>query len=192
MINFFPIIFLSLISYSVSAAEDVNNSKVIDVCNANVAFMADVKNADKNITLSDSASLHMKQYLSEKEPSGYKVASNVICQKLNGIEYTGSAKEWQGFINNTISGLMKKGGENLQFTLVGSNDSHYASDYVSTFDHREYIINGVFNKHEQIIYNLAVLDKKNNTMYTLVVSGGKVVNEEIKQEFKRLVKSFTL
>jgi|GEM_PF-3598003 len=196
MIKFCLTVFISLMSYSVYA-EDLSYSEETAVCDGSISFTAEINSANRVITLSDSASLDMNQYLSEKVYDGYKVASNVICQKLNGITYTGSAEEWQGFINNTISGLTKSGGENLQFTLVGTEDSQYSSTfenmrYVSNLDYREYTINVTFNKHKQVLYNLAVLDKKYNTMYTLGVSGEVTVDEKIKQEFERLVKSFIL
>ena len=188
MIKILLISVLTLLSSFDVTAETESNKDVVQACDSFITFSADVQNAENTVKVSESVAIAMKQFYSKTTVDGYKVASNVICQQLSGVKYSGSTEEWQGFLNNTVAELMQKGGTDLQFMIVGSDDAIYQSAY----DHKEYIIHGTFKKVDQIIYNLAVLDKKNNTLYTLSVSGGKVVNKEIKAEFKRLVKSFTL
>ena len=63
---------------------------------------------------------------------------------------------------------------------------------MGSLDYMEYIFTGDIGGNKQVIHNLAVLDKANNQVITLSVSGNEKVTQEIKDEYHRLVSSFSL
>ena len=62
---------------------------------------------------------------------------------------------------------------------------HLLNDFVV----KEYIFTADADGNKQIIKNLALLDKANNSVYTFSVSGNEIVEAEISEEFTRLVAS---
>lgn len=159
------------------------------VCNASLALNAKPIVKQQTIKLNDKVSIDMKQYLSTHSHKGVAIADNTICQKLNGAKYTGSNEEWIGFINNAVNGLKNSGGKEMMLKLMAEEkDKVYKGDN----PHREYYFEGDFGGNSQVIYNLAVLDKRKNIIYTLSVSGAFRARTIVKEEYKRLVKSFKL
>ncbi|MCG7566511.1 hypothetical protein MHM95_09430 [Pseudoalteromonas sp. CnMc7-15] len=156
-------------------------------CAITIAFKGQAQSRSQQAQLSPKVTLELKQWVDTHSVKGVKVASNVICQHLDGQAYTGSQQEWQAFIDRGIKGLLKAGFKDMQFTRVGSDAELYQGPHKSL----EYIYRGTKDDNRQHIYNLAVLNKATNELVTLSVSGNEAANESVYQEFKRLVDSFS-
>ncbi|WP_462180706.1 hypothetical protein [Pseudoalteromonas gelatinilytica] len=159
-----------------------------EACNFDIKFSSEPKEKQQTLNIGDGVDLNLKQFVSVKQIRAANIASNVTCQHLVGQKYTGSQQEWQGFVKNALQGLMNAGFKDLQFTRVGQDDAIYEG----TLDNMEYSFTGVIDKNKQIIHNLAVLDKSNNQVVIISVSGNERVAAEIKEEYTNLVKSFSL
>ncbi len=167
---------------SIIQAADANG------CRFDIKFLTMPKIKKQTIDASPTVKLFLKQYLATQTRNGADIASNVMCQQLIGQQYTGSQQEWAGFIDNGIKGLLKAGVTDIQFTKVGDNDAAYKGPLGNI----EYVFTGNNGGNKQVIHNLAVLDKANNQVITLSVSGNEKVTQEIQDEYKRLVNSFSL
>ncbi|MCQ8881329.1 hypothetical protein NQS96_05860 [Pseudoalteromonas shioyasakiensis] len=159
-----------------------------EACNFNIKFSSEPKEKQQTLNISDGVDLNIKQFVSVKQIKAANIASNVTCQQLVGQKYTGSQQEWQGFVKNALQGLINAGFKNLQFTRVGQDDAVYEGK----LENMEYSFTGAIDKNKQIIHNLAVLDKSNNQVVIISVSGNERVADEIKEEYTNLVKSFSL
>lgn len=159
-----------------------------EACNFNIKFSSEPKEKQQTLNISDGVDLNIKQFVSVKQIKAANIASNVTCQQLVGQKYTGSQQEWQGFVKNALQGLINAGFKNLQFTRVGQDDAVYEGK----LENMEYSFTGAIDKNKQIIHNLAVLDKSNNQVVIISVSGNERVSDEIKEEYTNLVKSFSL
>ncbi len=157
-------------------------------CNAKVTFLTEAKTRSQVLQLAEGVSLELKQSVASQAEEGAKIASNVICQLLNGASYTGSSQEWQNFIDSANKAMVQKKFEEVTLTMVGDSERVYKG----TLDSKEYIYTAKTPNGKQYIYNLAVLDIANNAMYTLSVSGHESVNAAVATEYRRLVKSFHL
>jgi hypothetical protein len=162
---------------------DANNT-----CKFNIKFSSDPQVKEQQLNVAPNVDLNLKQFVATKQVKAANISSNVICQQLVGQYYSGSEQEWQGFIKNGIQGLLKAGFKELQYTKVGSDDAAYTG----SLDNMEYIFTGDISGNKQVIHNLAVLDKANNQVITLSVSGNEKVTQEIQDEYQRLVNSFSL
>lgn len=156
------------------------------ICQFDIEFATKAKQKSQAIKASPTVTMKLKQFVATKSLKGAKIASNVMCQHLIGHAYTGSEQEFASFIDNGIKGLLKAGLEDLQFTRVGTNDAAYKGELANM----EYIFTGDNSGNKQVIHNLAVLDKSNNQVITISVSGNEKVANEIKSEYQRLVNSF--
>ncbi|MFY8285255.1 hypothetical protein AAEU31_17275 [Pseudoalteromonas sp. SSMSWG5] len=159
-----------------------------EACNFDIKFSSEPKEKQQTLNISTGVDLNLKQFVSIKQIKAANIASNVTCQQLVGQKYTGSKEEWQGFVKNALQGLINSGFKDLQFTRVGQDDAVYEGD----LENMEYSFTGTINKNKQIIHNLAVLDKSNNQVVIISVSGNERVADEIKEEYTNLVKSFSL
>ncbi|MDP5213577.1 hypothetical protein ORJ66_11040 [Pseudoalteromonas tunicata] len=159
-----------------------------DACKFDIKFSSESTQRAQQLKIAPNVNLNLKQFIATKQVNAANISSNVICQQLIGQSYTGSEQEWQGFIKNGLDGLLKAGFKELQYTKVGTDDAVYQGG----LDNMEYIFTGTIGVNKQIIHNLAVLDKKNNQVITLSVSGNEVVSQEIKEEYQRLIGSFSL
>ncbi len=159
-----------------------------NACKFNIKFSSDPQVKEQQLNVAPNVDLKLKQFVAMQSVKGAKIATNVMCQQLIGQQYTGSQQEWQGFINNALNGLKNAGFESLSLTRVGSNDAIYKGE----LDNYEYIFAGDIGGNKQVIHNLAVLDKANNQVITLSVSGNEKVTQEIQDEYQRLVNSFSL
>lgn len=176
----YMLILVSLLAtFSVSANE---------ACKFDIKFTSDPKLKEQTITVAPNVDLKIKQFISVQTVKDAKIADNVMCQQLIGQQYTGSADEWKGFINSAFQGLLNADFKDVKFTKVGTDDAAYKG----TLANMEYTFTGNTGGNKQVIHNLAVLDKKNNQVITLSVSGNEKVSEEIKEEYFRLVSSFVL
>ncbi|WP_372767914.1 PsbP-related protein [Pseudoalteromonas sp.] len=157
-------------------------------CDATADFVTPPKTKRQSLDLAEGVTLKLAQTISTQIKSNAKIASNVICQVLEGASYTGSEEEWQGFINSAANGLIAKEYQNVTLTLVGEMDATYKGKK----QNKEYVFTAKTPSGVQHIHNLAVLDKENNTFYTLSVSGDESIKDEVIKEYKRLVDSFSL
>ncbi len=165
-----------------------NIPEMSKVCGAEVTFIAPHEHRESNVNLSETVQINIAQYISKKTMYGAKMASNVQCQSLSGAKYTGSEQEWKSFFKSTGAALSQKGAKNLQLTITGTATKVYQGK----LPNREYKFSGDFKEGSQVILNLAVLDLKSNTMYSISVSGGYKIESYIIKEFQRIVDSFTL
>jgi hypothetical protein len=170
---------------SVSKNEHVIKS---EACKFKIKFSSNPQKKVQQLNIAPNVDLNLKQFIATKKIKAANISSNVICQQLVGQYYSGSEQEWQGFIKNGIQGLLKAGFKDLQYTKVGSDDAVY----MGSLDYMEYIFTGDIGGNKQVIHNLAVLDKANNQVITLSVSGNEKVTQEIQDEYQRLVSSFSL
>jgi len=153
-----------------------------NACLVNVEFMNPPQVKHETHKLNENISLDMSQQLDVQTFGNIKVATNVTCQKLIGTEYTGSEQEWNNFIGTARKGLLVTGHKDLKITLFPSENSLFNGKYQSL----EYLFSGERAGNKQIIYNLAVLNKTQNTLYVFAVSGHENAKKEIEDEFTRL------
>ncbi|AQP99411.1 hypothetical protein B0W48_06100 [Pseudoalteromonas aliena] len=189
------LIFIALLSTTTVYATPVGanlagakEASANNACKFDIKFSSDPKQKQQLLNVAPNVDLKLKQFIATKVVKGARVASNVMCQQLIGQQYTGSQQEWQGFINNALQGLLNGGFKDLKLTKVGTNDAAYKG----TLGNMEYIFTGDNSGNKQVIYNLAVLDKANNQVITISVSGNEKVTQEIQDEYQRLVNSFSL
>ena len=159
------------------------------VCDAQLTFFNSPKYKQQTLKLSNTVSLKLSQYLSTyKSRFGTKVATNVICQRLLGSKYSGSEQEWGDFIQQAITGMQSSGGQHMRLELMGEKTKQFKQQIAN----KEYKLFGEFNGSMQAIYNVAILDKVHNTVYTISVSGNDKGEKAINEEFLRIIKSFKL
>ena len=173
-----------------AGADKIHANKPIaneaNACQFDIKFASKAQQKNQSIQASPTVSMDLTQFIATKVVESARIGSNVTCQHLIGHTYTGSQQEWAGFIDNGIKGLIKAGVTDINFTKVGTTDAAYKG----TLDNMEYVFTGDNGGNKQVIHNLAVLDKENNQVITLSVSGNEKVAQEIKDEYQRLVASF--
>ena len=156
-----------------------------------LSIKLDTKPTNKNQMLNFDDNIHMQltNSVAIKERKSARIASNITCQQLTGASYTGSDEEWVKFFDSAFQGMLKANFKDIQFTLVGEADKIFKPDFVNDYMVKEYFFNADAGGNKQIIKNLALLDKANNSVYTFSVSGNEIVEAEIIEEFNRLVAS---
>ena len=181
---------VALLSFTCTASVTIEggDSSQTQLCNINVSFLSPFEKQRSTFKLNESATLTMTQLLAKRDMFGAKLATNLYCQELNGLTYTGSEEEWKGFFQNTTTTLASKGAKNITLTLLGEDAKVYRGGRI----HREYKFMGDFKEGHQVIYNLAVLDIELNVMYTFSVSGDFSIEKYVLREFKRAIESSSL
>lgn len=172
-------------SNQVTQADSAEKHKV---CDASVLLLSTPKKTSNEHQLSSSVSMTVEQMIAQRTFGNAKLATNVMCQELVGTQYTGSEEEWQGFFQQAVASLGRKGVKNLQLTIIGTGSKAYNG----TLDNREYRFKGDFEQGTQVIVNLALLDKLNNKIYTISVSGDHILENRILEEYNRVVTSIIL
>lgn len=168
-------------AHETNPLETANNA-----CKFDIKFASKPQQKNQSIQASPTVSMDLTQFVAKQTKQGAVIASNVTCQHLIGHRYSGSEQEWAGFIDSGIKGLIQAGVAGIQFTKVGTNDAAYKGEMANM----EYMFTGDNGGNKQVIHNLTVLDKANNQVITLSVSGNEKVTQEIKDEYQRLVNSF--
>lgn len=159
-----------------------------NVCNIDIKFETKPAIKQQTVKVAEGIDLFMTQMLATKSSDGAKIASNLICQKMIGTSYTGTEQEWQYFLESALKGLLAAGFKDVQVTAITATDKIYKG----AFGNVEYSFVGVRAENKQHFYNLAILDKINNTVYTLSVSGNERAQAKIKNEFERMVNSLII
>jgi len=159
------------------------------VCLLNLDLDTKPKNKSQMLNFGDNIHMQLTNTVAIKERKSARIASNITCQQLIGASYTGSDEEWANFFDSAFQGMLKANFKDIQFTLVGEEDKSFHSTFTHDFIVKEYIFTADAGGNKQIIKNLALLDKANNSVYTFSVSGNKIVEAEISEEFTRLVAS---
>lgn len=162
---------------------------VREVCELSLTFDSEPKEKNQDIKLNDSISMHIANAVAVNEEQFAAFASNVTCQVLTGADYTGSDAEWAKFFDSAFTGLVNAGYKEIEFTLVGTDDAVFTAPLAKEFDVKEYNYRGNIKGNKQYIKNVALLNKKTNTLYTFSVSGSSKINNLVNTEFKRLVNS---
>jgi len=161
----------------------------VDVCDAKLKFVTEPRSKAQTVKLNETVSLSLNQFIAvQKSRFITTVATNVICQKLVGADYSGTEEEWIQFIQQASSGMQASGGKSMRLELVGEKEKVFLKD----INNREYRFYGEFKGVKQTIHNVAILDKENNIVYTLSVSGEVKGVKAIREEFARLVESLEL
>lgn len=158
------------------------------LCQSSFSLTSKPRLKSQQVKLSETVSMTLENSVSIFSKKGTRIATNINCQVLMGHQYSGSAEEWAKFIDSAIQGLTKANYKKVKFTLVGNDEKMYSTDK----QNKEYIFSANFEGINHLIYNLAVLDKKQNTVYTFSVSGAAVVKAEVENEYNRLVQSLTI
>lgn len=153
-----------------------------NACLVNVEFVNPPQVKHENHKINENVSLDMSQQLDIQTFGNINVATNVTCQKLNGAQYSGSEQEWNNFIGTARKGLLATGHKDLKITLFPSGNTLFNDKHRSL----EYRFSGERAGNKQLIYNLAVLNKTQNTLYVFAVSGHENAKKEIEEEFLRL------
>jgi len=182
------LLFIAVFALS-NVASAVPASFTEQICLLNLEL--DTKPTNKSQTLNFDDNIHMQltNTVAIKEMKSARIASNITCQQLTGASYTGSDAEWAKFFDSAFQGMLKANFKDIQFTLVGEEDKSFHSTFANDFVVKEYIFTADAGGNKQIIKNLALLDKANNSVYTFSVSGNEIVEAEISEEFTRLVAS---
>mgnify|MGYP000167293279 CR=1 FL=1 len=178
-----------LIGNNASAQEPIFNEQL---CLLNVELISEPTNKTQRIDLNKEVAMVLTNAVAVNKNLGIHIASNTTCQQMLGASYTGSKAEWANFFDSALTGLLKAGFKELQLTLVGENDKIFNSPLTKTLIAKEYVFTGEIGDNKQIIKNLALLDKTNNTIYTFSVSGNVASKEGIIKEYKRLLVSIKL
>ena len=79
------------------------NAQAGKYCLPNVVFSTAAKINKTEYELPNDAVLRITQALATKVVDDAQIASNVICQRLEGITYTGSRDEWTKYINTNYA-----------------------------------------------------------------------------------------
>ncbi|MBR8842484.1 hypothetical protein [Pseudoalteromonas sp. JC3] len=157
-------------------------------CNFDVVFTTIPETKQQKVEISSDVQLLIAQRIAQKTINGSVVATNVTCQYLKGKSYTNSESEWQAYLDNAIKALGKSGANELEVSIIGSEDKVYRGELSSL----EYQFNADFAGNRQVIKNLAVLDIENNSLISFSVSGSQSEESEISDEFERVISSFKL
>jgi hypothetical protein len=159
------------------------------LCDLLLDFSDEPKIKLKTLKLNKTVTMVLTNAVAFNDGLAAIVASNVTCQQLTGASYTGSEAEWAKFFNSASQGLIKASYKELEFTLVGADDNIFESALADGFMAKEYDYKGTIGNNTQLIKNLALLDKHNNTLYTFSVSGNVMVESNVRLEFERLLAS---
>lgn len=188
-----PILLLLSTSLYAFAGESIDDKEqeskyYSDVCDANLIFNNKPMKKKQVLDIDKKTTLTMYQFLSEQSFSGKNIATNVICQQLDGAIYTGGDEEWAGVIQNAISAIQASGAQDIQLVLTNNS----LKVFPSLENNKEYDFKADFNGNKQLIKNFTYIDKPKNTVYTISVSGAQVIKSEVINEFTRIVTSFSL
>ncbi|WP_462164586.1 hypothetical protein [Pseudoalteromonas xiamenensis] len=154
-------------------------------CNFSMLLSDNAKKTHQVIDMKNGQKLIMTQWLQVETQSkaNAKLATNIICQSIQGRLYTGSNEEWSQFINSAAQGLVQAQAKNIEFTLVGTDDATYQG----TMDNREYQFVASIGRYKQVIKNITLLNNSKDEVMTISVSGNEAIADNINQEYKRIV-----
>jgi len=156
-----------------------------NACLVQVEFNNPPKVKHEQHKVNANISLDMSQQLDIQTKGNIKIATNVTCQKLNGAKYSGSEQEWNNFLNTARRGLSATGHKDLKITLYPKDGALFDGKHAQM----EYRFSANRQGNKQVIYNLAVLNKEQNTLYVFAVSGNENATRDIEEEFARLKES---
>ncbi|GAA6203355.1 hypothetical protein [Thalassotalea sp. SU-HH00458] len=184
LVKYFIVLIVSLVQFKAFAFGTSQKEEPLsaNVCGLAVLFTTPYKESRSQYSLSNEVNLSIFQFLSTRVVSGATIATNITCQSIEGMDYSGSEEEWKTFFNNSINTLSKKGVKNLKMTIVGTDRQVYKGN----LPFREYKFFGTFNEGDQMIYNLTILNKASNTLYTVSVSGHSMIEKQVINEFKQV------
>lgn len=180
------LILSSTLSTNVNASTALFNESV---CALSVQLEHKPQTKQQTIQLSKTVQMKLSNAVAINNSMAARIATNVSCQQLFGASYSGSSAEWAKFFDSAIAGLVNAKYENIQFTLVGDEDKIFTSELAKRYMAKEYLFTADISGNKQVIKNLALLDKSNNTLYTFSVSGNKMLDSNVRLEFERLLKS---
>jgi hypothetical protein len=183
----FSIVLLALIMPTVSYAQQPTIEH--NLCGLTVSFENQPKIKQQTLKLAETVTMEITNALALNDSYGAIIATNISCQQLAGASYTGSAAEWAKFFNSANQGLVNASYKDIEFTLLGTDDTIANRSLASAFTAKEYDYTATIDTNKQLIKNLALLDTANNTLYTLSVSGSSTIESNVRLEFERLLAS---
>lgn len=129
--------------------------------------------------------MYIEQWLTTKtiSPHSAVLATNITCQKMEGVQYTGSKEEWYGLMNAIAKGFVQQNAKDIELTLVGEDDAVYQGKQA----HQEYTLTADMSGNKQFIRNITWLDFDANTALTVSVSGNEIIAPQIVEQYKHLI-----
>jgi hypothetical protein len=178
----------AIITSNVVFAENYQDHKPLPFnpeCGVNIAFTKIPKITKLTTPINEQVSLFSKNYISVQVAKGARIASNVSCQKLTKAKYTASEQEWQNILKTNFQQLAEKGFREVTLSPLVAEDAFFKGEEQS----REYIMKAVHNNATQVFYLANILNKSQNTLYTVMISGNISVMTEVKTEYQRVIAS---
>jgi len=172
----------TLLTIFILIVASATTSAKTKTCGHKFVLPETTKDRTQIVDLAPGKSVELSQYLFFTSAKKAQIATNVVCQKVSGISYTGQPEEWKKFFDSALTGFVNTGYQHLSFTLVGENEAVLKNNNLA----KEYIFRGTKEGNEQIIYNVAMLSTDYSSMLTISVSGNVIASEEIKNEFIKI------
>jgi hypothetical protein len=154
-------------------------------CGVNVTFKKTPKITKLTTALNEQVSLFSKSYISIQVAKGARIATNVSCQKLTKAKYTANEQEWQNILKTNFQQLAKKGFKDVTLTPLVTGNTFFEGEEQS----REYFMEASDDNDVQVFYLANILNKKYDTLYTVMISGDISVTTEVKTEYQRVLAS---
>lgn len=131
--------------------------------------------------------MHIEQWITTEtvKPHSAVLATNITCQKMEGIAYTGSREEWYGLMNAIAKGFVQKQAKDIELTLVGEDDATYKGNQA----HQEYTLTADLDGNKQLVRNITWLDFDANTALTVSVSGNEVIAAQINEQYSNVIEA---
>jgi hypothetical protein len=186
---FIPFIGLITIitSNTVWAVNQQNENQVLHnpECGINITFKKTPKITKLITALNEQVSLFSKNYINVKVMKGARIATNLSCQKLTKAKYTASEQEWQNILKTNFQQLAKKGFKEVTLTPLVAKNTFFKGQEQS----REYFMEALHDSGSQVFYLANILNKTDDTLYTIMISGDASVTAGVKSEYQRVLLS---
>ncbi|MFC3033091.1 hypothetical protein ACFOEE_11210 [Pseudoalteromonas fenneropenaei] len=160
-----------------------------EYCDLSLSFETEPKYSSQIVDVHEGKKLKLKRWVAIQTiaASSARRATNVTCQTIDGVVYSGGTEEWKQFIESAAKGLSQANAKDIRFTLIGSDEALYHGK----LEHLEYRFDAVIGDHEQVIKNITLIERDRNEVITVSVSGSKLVEEEIISEYQRVIELFS-
>ncbi|NOU51803.1 hypothetical protein HG263_14795 [Pseudoalteromonas sp. JBTF-M23] len=156
-----------------------------NLCQIPKEVLGDYEGQRQTIPFGEQRKMYIERWIIQEtvSPKSAVLATNITCQKMEGIKFTGSKEEWNGFINSIAQGFVKNSANDIQLTMIGDDKAVYKG----TLPHQEYSIKADFDGNQQIVHNITWLDLTDNTALTVSVSGNIHLVDMIFDKYKDLI-----
>lgn len=183
----FSLIYL-LVSPQLAATQKSVNT--IKKCSVNLSVGSSATTSQKGVEIAPNQYMYIETVQAKQTINDHRMAKVANCQRLTGINYSGSAPEWQSYFNRSIQALADKGFTKIDATAHVGDKALYKG--LGNSKEVSFIATNEQSKQTQLIKILAVLDKNSNTLYSVSVSGAITLQQQIQQSYQHLVAKFAL